>query len=119
VCLRKQRAVGGDYGHETLFPRYCYEVCQAGMQQWFAHQMKIQEIYFASEFVGKGVEFLYGEVCFLSVRLRAKQTIEIADVGYFEIAAGNHLFGTVGVSTKLMKILYIVGSCSNFSKAGI
>lgn len=73
--------------------------------------MKIQEIYFASEFVGKGVEFLYGEVYFLSVRLRAKQTIEIAYVGYFEIAAGNHLFGTVGVSTKLMKILILTDKC--------
>lgn len=69
--------------------------------------MKIKEVNFAFELVGKGVEFLYGEVCLFPVCFWAKQTIEIADVGYFEIATGNHSFGTVGVSTKLMKILIL------------
>jgi len=38
----------------------------------------------------KSVKFIQGQTMLGSVRLRTEHAIEIADVGYFKIAAGYH-----------------------------
>ena len=60
------------------------------MTQGLTHQMKIQEPYLILKPVGESVKFIQGQTMLGSVRLRAELAIEVADVGYFKIAAGYH-----------------------------
>ena len=52
--------------------------------------MKIEELDLSTEFIGQRFELFQGKTMLGSIRLGTKQAIQIADIGYFKLAAGNH-----------------------------
>ena len=52
--------------------------------------MKIQELDISLKLVGEKIELVEGKTMLGSVRLGAELTTEVADIGYFKIASGNH-----------------------------
>ena len=52
--------------------------------------MKIQEFDVSLKLVGEKIELVEGKTMLGSVRLGAELATEIADIGYFKIASGNH-----------------------------
>lgn len=52
--------------------------------------MEIEEFDLSTEFISQLFEFLHGKTMLGSIRLGTEQTIQITDIGYFKIAAGNH-----------------------------
>ena len=52
--------------------------------------MKIQELDVSLKLVGEKIELVEGKTMLGSVRLGAELATEIADVGYFKIASGDH-----------------------------
>jgi hypothetical protein len=60
------------------------------MQEGLSHQMKIKELDLSTKFISQRFELFQGKTMLGSIRLRTEQAIQIADIGYFKIAAGNH-----------------------------
>jgi hypothetical protein len=60
------------------------------VQEGLSHQMKIKELDLSTEFIGQLFEFFQRKTMLGSIRFRTEQAIQIADIGYFKIAAGNH-----------------------------
>jgi hypothetical protein len=52
--------------------------------------MKIQELDVSLKLVGEELELIEGKTMLGPVRLGTELATEIADVGYFKIASGNH-----------------------------
>ena len=79
------------YEFRTLHSfRHFDKIRQQGMKERFSHQMKIQKLDLVLKLVGESVKFIQGQTMLGSVRLRAELAIEVADIGYFKIASGNH-----------------------------
>ena len=60
------------------------------MQKWLSHQMEIEKLYLSLKFVGKQIKFLQRQPMFWPFVFRTELTIEVADVGDFEVASSNH-----------------------------
>ena len=60
------------------------------VQQRLAHEMKIEEFYLATQFVGKQIKLRRRQTTLLPRRLGAKKTIEVTYIGNFKITACNH-----------------------------
>ena len=51
--------------------------------------MKIEELDLSTKFISQRFELFQGKTMLGSIRLMTEQAIQIADIGYFKIAAGN------------------------------
>ena len=89
----KQGAIGGEHGHEILLTGQPDELGQMGMQEGLSHQMEVQELDLSAELVGQEVELLQGKAMLGPIRLGTELAIEVAHIGYFKIASGNHRNG--------------------------
>jgi hypothetical protein len=55
--------------------------------------MEVQELDLSAELVGQEVELLQGKAMLGPIRLGTELAIEVAHIGYFKIASGNHRNG--------------------------
>ena len=88
--FRQECAIGSQHGYKSFLTGHLDKVRQQRMKERLTHQMKIQKLYLVLKPAGESIKFIQGQTMLGSVRLQTELAIEVADVGYFKIAAGYH-----------------------------
>ena len=86
----QEGSIRGKHRLESFLPSRSDELRQQGMEQWFAHQMKIEETDLSTDLVGEQVEFLCTQLSLFPGVLGTEVTVEITGVCDFYVTTINH-----------------------------
>ena len=106
--FRQKGAIGGEHGHKVFPTGHPNDFRQMGMQEGLSHQVKIKELDLSTKFISQRLELFQGKTMLGSIRLGTEQAIQIADIGYFKLAAGNHRQYILTKKSFVMKSFFLV-----------